>query len=837
VRRHRSRSSESSSESSTSGQRSFPDQSRAWAPAVSPIAQRSSPAGHGPQRSPADFTIFPAGNAPPQPAGHLAGTVQRKRTYLNYKGNHVDFIRSKLDQLVLQEKLEPFTDTEFIYGLSGLTVSPLDYGVIDLSDEQHLLLLYHQIKKQAMPLEAEENRLVKNKPEKEKIEDQEKEASTQANKWTETKKRNKGKPTYKVALVGAGASIAYYIATMGRNLDTEDVVIIGPEQPWGGKRGPGVVAHPENMITPMLEFLGKTAIDDRWLERKEFSRLINEVLINSGFERIFHEVTDLDKEDGFYTIKIKDQVEPIYAQNVVAGAGVGGHSVPKGLDVGDTAQSSKEVSSAKRIMDMDVFTQVAPYLAKTEKGLEVAEDEEGDKSKITVVLSGGNGGIDVAFDALSKGYKVHWIVGSGSPKFLPGFFNYAAYLPYLRTLKKTDQLKRAGIEDADQQMENTENILPNLYKDQEDMFDGLLETFLDKKTEFAGVHFGYLTSAKQTVDGVEAETEKGKIQGDVLVYAQGQDNKTFELFDKFIEDLTPDMDVSGRFSDKQDATLGLKSKDDTLKIIGATAFRLAPQVVPAREQFEEYDGNLTKARQAIGRVYDSDKLKYSPFSTVWRAYRNLKEASHPHGGESSNPQGPLKDFATACAEYDKYRKTLKDLSLQQDDAVKLFDTALRQCRNQSQGLMQPVVATLPDNVLINDQLTPTRSQIVASNEFLPYDIGQKVSFLTADRTEIATHISAHYPKLADKLATTGDGKQEALELALKTIGKNPLGKSIEKACANKKTSVLEALIQGIIQQRRLGPKESPFAARAVPPHGKQFQAACGQILQGIEDSI
>jgi hypothetical protein len=739
---------------------------------------------------------------PPSPP--LAAPVQRKREYVNYQGNHVEVIREKLRALEEREKVEtPLTDTEFIYGLSGLTLSPLDYGVIDLEDDQHLMLLYRYIRKQARPLARDDD------PEN-RIQDQEQTALKEQldQKALLEGRTREGKPSYRVALLGAGASIAYYVAT--QRFEPGEAVIIGTPQPWGGQRGPGVVAHPRHMITPMLDYLGETdtAIDDRWLDRAEFSKLVERVLNRAGIPRIRGKVTGVDREedaDSFYKITVEGHDLPIFAQEVVSGIGVGEHIPPNGPDgkrvaPEKIARHGDEVGPARRIMDMDVFTQVAGQLVKTEQGVEVGE-EGADHSNITVVLSGANGGIDVAFDALLRGYKVKWIVGNNGPSFLPGFPNYAAYLAYLRSLRE-DQLGRAKIKDRGKAQEEANATLKGLYdvQDQE-IFGKAMQRFDREGARFDEVIFGRAGAVEETDKGVKVKVGEDEVYGDILVFAQGQGPGNFALFEKFLDDLVPEKDVNHRFrsepvdrdhplAEKGDTTTGLRSRDNTLKIVGATAFRLAPQVAEPREDTQEemwahYNALFEALKGARGADFGDG---YLVLSDVWLRYYQLMNATYPSPDEvNPEPVPQLQKFAAAYRAYLDYSAELRTTgpTKEQTAALKAFDEALGAARTGTQGKMTPVIATLPKNVLINDQLTPSRSQIVASTGFLPYDIGRRANFLTDDRTALATHIFARYGRLAEH------------------------------------PDVVHDLVQQIIDGRK--ENERPDLT-AVPPHGARFQA-------------
>jgi hypothetical protein len=107
---------------------------------------------------------------------------------------------------------------------------------------------------------------------------------------------------------------------------------------------------------------------------------------------------------------------------------------------------------------------------------------------------------------------------------------------------------------------------------------------------------------------------------------------------------------------------------------------------------------------------------------------------------------------------------------------------------------RPVVASLPGNVLVNDQLTPIRSQIEGAAGFLPEDIARHANFVTDDRTALAVHISAKYPTLADRL--------EPGEFA--------------------------ALVRRIITSRKALDRE--IGLLPIPPNGAKFQAKWSELL-------
>jgi hypothetical protein len=135
-------------------------------------------------------------------------------------------------------------------------------GVIDLNNDQHVELLYcfilhrakHHLRDSQTPRQ---------------------EQGTENEKWQNEKLASPDvQNTYKTAFLGAGASIAYYIESLGRGFDHRTSIIMGTPQPWGGERGAGVLATPEYMVTPKRQLLRATGIDDEWIGTERFSELV-----------------------------------------------------------------------------------------------------------------------------------------------------------------------------------------------------------------------------------------------------------------------------------------------------------------------------------------------------------------------------------------------------------------------------------------------------------------------------------------------------------------------------------------------------------------------------------
>lgn len=476
--------------------------------------------------------------------------------------------------------------------------------------------------------------------------------------------------------LGAGASIAYYLAAGRGQYSPGASIIIGLADPWAGKRGPGVVAHPESMITPMLEFLGQK-IDSIWTERGRFAELVDTVIKASGLTLLPEAVVSVDETpQGHYSIKT-DTGRTILARNIVSGMGSGEHRLPT-VDPTLVATSGKQVAAhpeqggevAKRVMSMDVFTQIADRLygdsgkvLLAPVGKPVADRKA--RGGIHMVLSGGNGGIDVAFSGLQKGFKVTWLVGPGEPSFLEGFFNYAAKYAYDRSpqVKGGTGAKTAPVESR-QRIFTIKQHLKALYRGQEHVLLRDVVDYFSGGVRFEAVHFGNAgpVAVKGNQVGVQVLAVDGKPRGqaigDLFVYAHGQDGSALEVFGALLPRMTPLIDANLRF--------------------------LNPD---SRESPAVKSGEKPPQETVLGMSHTSAS-----------------------GG-----------------------------------SIKLIGAAGYRHRGQKTRAMGPVIESLPPNVLLNDQLTPTRSQIEAQLNYVRPNAASFGDFITDDRTQLAVHLAARYP--------------------------------------------------------------------------------------------
>ncbi len=401
------------------------------------------------------------------------------------------------------------------------------------------------------------------------------------------------KRIFNTAILGTGASVAYYINANRKFLNPPQTVIIGNVQPWDpeGKdtRGINFINHPMYMTSPDRS---KAHLDGEEAEEfkgnpEKLTKQINETL--KQFKNLKNaEINKVKRDDSVYHIETDEGT--YYAKNVVVGLGIGPHSF-KNDQIGKNEKSiirdneiiiknegegepnvddslkdelSKEAAAKllnkaknvekERVMDLDAFQR---RLHK-EDGLEGSE--------LTIGIVGPNAGVDAAYTASKSGKvnKVIWAVSSG-PAIADGMANNMKdkqkekiTLHFMRGNGWT--IARGGAED-----ELTGKINMKLSgRDWE--WEGLKEA---TEEEWKGEGF------KIGEDGGNEEVE---VKVDYLVIAAGPDvTKIKNIFDKNVGDLTTVPDISGYFGmpgEAPDAGTILANEDNSLKVIGGAAARL-----------------------------------------------------------------------------------------------------------------------------------------------------------------------------------------------------------------------------------------------------------------------
>lgn len=483
------------------------------------------------------------------------GAIQAKRSYLNGGENHMDKAWSLVQAFEKSQEIpeeKRLDHSEFVYGITGLTVSEIDYGAIDLDSPQQVGLLYYDIRKQAEDLAGmdkkdlrTEDELNDKKREKDiekgKIGNQEKEAKKLRLEKEDADRNYLAKSpnpdmTVELAILGAGASVAYYLTSMGDQIKRDQTIVIGTVQPWAGLRGPGVINHPEHMISALRDEVGLK--DEQLMDRKAFSDNLETVISKRVRRRLEKKVKEVDKishgSTPFYKVVLEDDTT-YYAKKVVAGLGIGSH-----MDYVKEAEGKPVApENKKRIMDMDAFQRQAGKIRE-----EAAEAP----SSVTVFIAGGNAAIDVVKTCIDLKFTIIWYPGRSAPAFLQGTDNEVVEEEYEKVAREE-------------------------------------KSKITKYKKERAVEVGAGSVKPLNISGNEA---------DFYVFGQGPDvSQVKNIFneERILNHLETMKDKNHYFGGEGNgAALGLQmpvSKDDptALEIIGGSAFRMANS-----KQAEEFKG-------------------------------------------------------------------------------------------------------------------------------------------------------------------------------------------------------------------------------------------------------
>jgi len=708
--------------------------------------------------------------------------------------------------------------------------SSIDYGEVDVRNPQQLALIYFRLKRALDPAQREGGletaRETGRANAHEFIEgldkgSYERRVKHEAELWGDGKIAK----VYELAILGAGASAAYYIVNNLHAIDPSTSILIGEEQPWRTERGEkGVINHPMNMISPSHQRGGGLQDATGGLAaRKDLSDQVDVVV--GALERRKAKILSVKKQ-GYVTKHYRIDIgsERIYAKKVVAGLGIGKHKLPD--DIAASEEKRQAIAAPENALKLNVprVLNMDQFQSAISDGTLLATDIE------SMVISGPNAAIDVATTAIREKIKnVSWIVGYSGPMFLPGTDNvYAARSE-----------KRAEKTDLDDQVKRDGDIT----------YYGYYYTGVEVSSSGVKVEYGRRADRRG-----DPPIPVGTIEADLLVYGLGPDAESlrqlFTISDRYNEEeaipLEPVYDINQHFNRdeseapeegvrafftrhfatkkglsgealeskvktamgiydtamkslpekpaerreprpfatpaarKLPAVLGLRAtpqgKDDesSLEIIGGSAYRLADDVKYAYvskayrslldDDYAELEGSEGKEQGDAGslRLLKQD-LEFGV--DVARKMEGLTTWSQPDEQYFEARLQALARYLEQARGREQYiseaiRKRYGALVKRTGHCLAMLAEYLSN-RRQSQDEqnasthMLKIPKTLPQNVLLGDQLTAVRSSVEAQHESVPGSVEQGVNFITSDGTVIAAHIATAYgnipPAAADLL--------------------------------------------------------------------------------------
>ncbi len=376
-------------------------------PAQAPHPATLPPVERAVQRAQPPAAARPA--APPAPAA----IVQPKYAFAGNKdvGQAVQKLLVVGQDDSYERKLEK---AEIERGLRLLQNEAYRLGEIDLDNEQHLILLYGKLLKMA-------RRWSGSRGEQQRERKRQHAWEYRQRKKLRDRKAKVQSGNYRIAILGAGSSAAYYLSTMDPTYDHFDTLLVGQADPWAGRRGtvaidfinhtPLQIQHYGKSVPKPVETFGTGT--EIFVKREAFaaaSKRIIESLIpreNRVYAEEIRAVTR-NKQTGVFTISAGNKTYK--ARKVIVCTGAGPHKRP-GPGEGVTITDLDD-----RAIDMDQF--IASIVT-----------DESKKTTGAIVLQGPNAGIDAVAAAKDYGWKISWFINRSEPQWLPGTKYDLKHLP------------------------------------------------------------------------------------------------------------------------------------------------------------------------------------------------------------------------------------------------------------------------------------------------------------------------------------------------------------------------------------------------------------------------
>ncbi len=345
---------------------------------------------------------------------------------------------------------------------------------------------------------------------------------------------------YKLAIVGAGSTAAYYIDTLGPGYDHTNTIVIGGDNPWRQDRGHTIpyINHTARQTAMPSGNVTAYGGNESFVKRKRFAARANRVIAASGAEWIrTNAVTKISMlPDGDYHIEY-GEAAPLRAEKVVFSAGSGAARAPGAL------RAVPRLANHAKIVDMNTFIR------------EIARTAGGKR----VVIWGSNAAIDAVAAARKHCCKiVKWLYSKdGKPTWLPGT-RYRSDPYWLQTVASYEYDKRDCV----------------LIEDQGPQLRVRYQDDKIRKNEVVAEHVDYLVYGLGTDDLL---TGRSAIIDDSVLGGR--------------ENLEPLVDQAGLFGNiradpQHHAFLGWQNPSGTFQVLGLAAENYSP-LKPAEPEKEK----------------------------------------------------------------------------------------------------------------------------------------------------------------------------------------------------------------------------------------------------------
>lgn len=231
-------------------------------------------------------------------------------------------------------------------------------------------------------------------------------------------------PVYRLALVGHGSSIAYYLSATPEEFNHANTVLCGAVDAWDRSvRGDGFINHESQQIA---HWGARTpTFSASYMERAEFVRM-NQAAFTQAQERgarlVKREVTAVRRRGELFELEVKGGL-PLLAVKVILGTGAGPHydfGSERGPVVSQTVNPTdvaRQQSALRgKVLHLDDFMVLYP---RNEAMHASAQHQEPARDEV-VIVHGPNAGIDAVQRAWQCGFRVVWLTGSEPPVWLEG---------------------------------------------------------------------------------------------------------------------------------------------------------------------------------------------------------------------------------------------------------------------------------------------------------------------------------------------------------------------------------------------------------------------------------
>jgi hypothetical protein len=357
--------------------------------------------------------------------------AQPRVKILHRGGSWIDAVVSAVSEAHKQSgSSRGLSRDDIVFGLMEVDLSPVDYGVVDLADPQHVELFYYQILRAAVGFQvryrAPGSEALTTSKGDEKSELQRFEAmkvdEKKLGEAIELELKKLDGTYFSRIIAGAGSSASYYLNTLGPSYDHRGTLLIGTADAWTpAERGKGLINHESQNIAQWGRDAPKFSRE--YMARDEFAQQCREIRSRAAVNGMKHEWTSvtqiaLSDKQGDPPFIVRAGGKAYTTNHVVVCLGAGPHVHPSKL------AGFQIVGSPARLIDLDSFMRLFPPEAKGQKGV--------------VVVHGPNAGIDAVERARAVGFEVLWFIRNTEPVLLEG--NRLEHAPWTKTIS-VDQVK------------------------------------------------------------------------------------------------------------------------------------------------------------------------------------------------------------------------------------------------------------------------------------------------------------------------------------------------------------------------------------------------------------